>query len=61
MAVELKPEYHELSLSDIEAIVAIARQRAGLKHELKAALEAGDELKALQVAYQLTGVRKKGQ
>jgi hypothetical protein len=58
----LKPEFRppaELTIEDIEAMVAIARKQAALKDDLKAALEACDDLRALGVARELVGLERK--
>jgi hypothetical protein len=58
---KLEPEFRtagELSIADIEAIVAIGRQRAGLLDDLRTALEACDDLRALSVARVLVGLER---
>jgi hypothetical protein len=55
----LEPQFRspdELSIEDIEAMVAIARKHAALKDELRAALLAGDDARALAVARKLVGL-----
>jgi hypothetical protein len=58
----LQPEFRsaeELSVDDIAAIYEIARQQAMLMDELREALEACDELRALGVARELVGLEQK--
>jgi hypothetical protein len=58
----LEPEFRpaaELSVEDIEAIVAIGRRQAELMDALQAALEAADDLRALGVARELVGLERK--
>jgi hypothetical protein len=58
---KLQPEFRaaeELSVADIEAIVAIGREQAARMDELREALEACDELRALGVARELVGLEK---
>ena len=55
----LEPEYKtELSEEDIAAIIAIADRQAELKGQLRAALEACDDLRALEVARELVGIER---
>ena len=56
---KLEPKFKqpsELSEDDIAAIIAVARRQAALRDELKAALEACDDLRALGVARRLVGL-----
>jgi len=58
----LQPEFippSQLSEDDIAAIVAIGREQALLMDQLQAALEAGDDRRALSVARELVGLEKK--
>jgi hypothetical protein len=59
---QLKPEFRsvgELSVADIEEILAAGRKRAVLKDELRAALLACDDLRALGLARELCGLEGK--
>jgi hypothetical protein len=58
----LKSEFippDQLTDEDTAAILAVARRQASLRDDLKAALEAGDDLRALGVARQLVGLEQK--
>jgi hypothetical protein len=52
----LAPVERELSESDLELIVAAARQRAALVAELAGALAAGDHERALELARRVCGL-----
>jgi hypothetical protein len=55
----LKPQFippEELSAHDIDALIAIAQRHAALRSDLKLALEAGDDQRALDTARQLCGL-----
>jgi hypothetical protein len=57
----LEPEFRqpgELSEDTIAAIAAIGRQQAVLMDELQIALEACDDLRALNVARELVGLER---
>jgi hypothetical protein len=55
----LEPEFvpaAQLTESDISAIVAIGHKQAALMNELRAALQACDDLRALQLAREVVGL-----
>jgi hypothetical protein len=49
----------ELTVEDIEAIVSIARRQIEVIDRLEAALQACDDLRALDVARELVGLERK--
>jgi hypothetical protein len=54
----LKPEFRELSESDIEAIVAIGREQADLMNAMEAALQAADDQRVLELARRIVGLEQ---